>query len=118
MGSFEEDRQAARKALDVLFDKIVGAVSVLVEKDNRIAELEREADVSDKLIRERNRVLQALGCDVHGECVPGALEKVAELNTLARDRLELLTLSCQKVAELESKLAESERTVEDLIQEQ
>ncbi len=39
-------------------------------------DLLEQLKLSDKLIEERNRVLERLKCDVHGQCVPGALEKI------------------------------------------
>lgn len=43
------------------------------------AELKAALEIADKLIEERNRVLKELECDVHGQCVPGAIEKIREL---------------------------------------
>lgn len=51
----------------------------------RIQELEKEVLVSDKLIEERNELLEEIPhCVAHGLCVPHALEWVRQVKTLAR----------------------------------
>lgn len=45
-----------------------------------------EIELDDKLLADRNRLLEALECDAHGPCVPGALKKVHALRD-ERDRL-------------------------------
>lgn len=46
-----------------------------------LEEAVREIEVADKLIEERNRVLDAFSCPVHGRCVPHALEAIDTLRT-------------------------------------
>lgn len=36
-------------------------------------------EIGDKIIADRNRVLDALPCPIHGQCVPHALEEIARL---------------------------------------
>lgn len=47
------------------------------EQERRIHALEKEVLVSDKLIAERNRILDADPCPVHGQCVPHILERLS-----------------------------------------
>lgn len=57
----------------------------------RFDKLQENLDVSDKIITERNRLLDALLCPVHGQCVPHALEQIAKLqkqNQVYREALE------------------------------
>ena len=43
----------------------------------RIAELEKELDVTESLLNERQRILDAIPeCEAHGKCVPHALDWV------------------------------------------
>lgn len=59
------------------------------KKENEM--LKAELAVADSLIEERNKVLAALECEVHGQCVPGALEKVEILKAEIK---ELKTAPC------------------------
>ncbi len=49
----------------------------------RVDKLEEEVEITDKLLEDRNRVLDELECSVHGQCVPGALEQIRELKKTA-----------------------------------
>ena len=52
---------------------------------NRIAELEDELRVTDHLLSERQRVLDAIPeCEVHGPCVPHALEWIEKAKKRGR----------------------------------
>lgn len=44
-----------------------------------VVDLYGQLEVSDKLIESRNEILRELECEVHGECVPGALDKLRDL---------------------------------------
>lgn len=59
-------------------------LSLVAVKEENTA-LKEQLVICDKLIENRNEVLRALECPVHGECVQGALEKIAAL----RARLEV-----------------------------
>ena len=48
-------------------------------EEGRARTAEEEVRVADQLIAERNRVLDALPCPVHGQCVPHALNAIASL---------------------------------------
>lgn len=50
----------------------------------RVEELEREVALGDTIIAERNRVLDALPCPLHGQCVPHALDTIKSLREAAR----------------------------------
>ena len=71
---------------------------------NRIAELEEENETADKLIEERNRVLDALPCGSHGRCVPHALAEIGRLQSEIaklreeRDRLLAVHEGCGPLA--------------------
>ncbi len=42
---------------------------------NQLAEVRHELELTEKILEQRQRVLDAIPeCDVHGECVPHALE--------------------------------------------
>jgi hypothetical protein len=57
----------------------------LSEALKRIKELEAELEVSDRLLKDRTLLLEAIPqCPVHGECVPYALEWIEQVKTLAR----------------------------------
>ena len=57
----------------------------LTEALKRIAELEAELKVSDKLLEERNKLLKEIPhCVAHGLCVPHALEWISQVKTLAK----------------------------------
>lgn len=46
-----------------------------------VAYAAQQLEVADKIIAERDRVLDALPCPTHGRCVPHALEEVARLRS-------------------------------------
>ncbi len=51
----------------------------------RIRKLEEEVKVTDKLLQERDRLLEAIPkCPAHGLCIPHAVEWVNQVKTLAR----------------------------------
>ncbi len=61
----------------------------------RVLELTREVEVLDTLLDERNRILKAIPCPRHGECVPFAMreyyrlqEEVAALKLTANTQKE------------------------------
>ncbi len=56
----------------------------------RVAELEGEVVLADKIIADRNRLLDRLACPAHGQCVPGAIEVVDKLES---DRDEFAKLA-------------------------
>ena len=52
---------------------------------NRIKELEAELKVSDKLLEDRDTLLETIPqCPVHGKCVPYAIEWIEQVKTLAK----------------------------------
>lgn len=53
--------------------------TALPQLARRVVELTEELRIADKLIESRNEVLKALECPAHGQCVPGAIEKVESL---------------------------------------
>jgi hypothetical protein len=66
---------AARTFWNALAWLTPAPVQVLTD---RVAELEREVDVDNKLLAERDRLLEAIpACDAHGDkCIPAAIEWV------------------------------------------
>lgn len=54
---------------------------------DRAERAEAELAVADKLILERNRVLDVLPCPQHGQCVSHALEEIARLRKVANAAL-------------------------------
>lgn len=57
----------------------------LPEALTRIKELEAELAVSDKLLKDRDALLEAIPqCPAHGKCVPHAIEWVEQVKTLAK----------------------------------
>lgn len=46
---------------------------------DRLAQAELEIRVSDELLADRNRILDALPCPQHGPCVPYVLEQIGKL---------------------------------------
>lgn len=46
------------------------------ELRNKIDEQQKEIAVSDKLIEDRNRLVDLFDCPKHGHCVPHAVEQV------------------------------------------
>lgn len=64
-----------------------------------VASLREEVAISDKLLAERNRLLDLFECPVHGPCVPHAIEEVAKLRRLLRKAgLALLPLKTRAEA--------------------
>jgi hypothetical protein len=54
-----------------------------LERQNK--ELKKEIKVTDKLLEERQKVLDAIPeCKTHGSCVPNALEWIEEMKKLKR----------------------------------
>lgn len=73
----------------------------LEEENARLtAELQQARDeikVSDKLINERNRILERLPCPDHGHCVPHVLDEIERLTVQVRtlaERLKKLLNAC------------------------
>lgn len=57
----------------------------LTEAKERIAELEAELKVSDQLLEDRERLLEAIPpCPAHGKCMSHAIEWIEQVKTLAR----------------------------------
>jgi|GEM_PF-5119463 len=66
--SIEFDREKAKDELLILFDV------------SNCADLKHELEVTDKLLNERQRVLDAIPeCESHGKCVPHAIEWIEEM---------------------------------------
>lgn len=65
--------------------KVQGAGMKLKQALARIKELEAELKVSDDLIKDRQRLLDAIPqCPAHGACVPHAIEWIEQVKTLAK----------------------------------
>jgi hypothetical protein len=58
--------------------------AVVLELLRRLRAAEAEIALDTKLLADRNRVLEALECPAHGQCVPGALEQIERLRTAER----------------------------------
>lgn len=57
----------------------------LSEALKRIEALEVELEVSDKLLEDREALLEAIPqCPVHGKCIPHAIEWIEQVKTLAK----------------------------------
>lgn len=71
---------AATKDIRDLIDELIEQVKETVVLRARMTELECEIEVDNKLLAERNRVLDAIPeCPSHGsECIPHAMEWIAE----------------------------------------
>jgi len=55
-----------------------------------IAALKKELELTDKLLNERQKLLDAIPeCEAHGSCVPHALEWIENMKTLKQKILEL-----------------------------
>ena len=66
-------------------DDLVGACDArhLVELHKFAESLERELIVTESLLNERQRLLDAIPeCELHGKCVPHALEWIEKAKTL------------------------------------
>lgn len=50
---------------------------------DRMEKLEGELKVSDKLIDNRNVLVDKMPCPAHGRCIPYAIERVAKLEAVA-----------------------------------
>jgi len=95
------ERAALRGVSPLHWPEAVAALASYARSlERRNGELERELKVSDKLIAERNRVLVALECDVHGPCVPGALEKIADINKRLEDSRSYVAEVAQGISHL------------------
>ncbi len=56
-----------------------------MDLNERVKELEEELMVSDKLLRDRDKLLEAIPeCPAHGKCVPHALEWISQVKTLGK----------------------------------
>lgn len=53
-----------------------------VSPQRRIEKLEAEIRVDDELLKDRDRLLEAIPCPTHGACVPFALEEIKRLRGL------------------------------------
>jgi hypothetical protein len=91
----------------------IGACLSCIERDRLRAELaaekkradeaEASAAIGDKLLAERNRVLDALPCPTHGQCVPHALDEIDRLRAelaAAKKRADEFAEIIIKAAEL------------------
>lgn len=48
-----------------------------------VSDLEKELEVTDSLLSEREKLLDAIPeCSVHGKCIPHALEWINKMNSL------------------------------------
>lgn len=57
----------------------------LSEALKHIEELKAELEVSDKLLEDREALLEAIPkCVAHGKCLPHALEWIEQVKTLAK----------------------------------
>lgn len=72
--------------------------------EQKIKSLEEEVSISDKLIKERNSLLDAVPCKDHGRCIPGAIEKfmwmektIHELTNLVKTQQEKLKEAVQQM---------------------
>lgn len=62
-------------ALRDTLDASLAAGEVMLKK---LAQTKEEIEVSERIIADRDRILDALPCPVHGRCVPHVLEKLTE----------------------------------------
>jgi hypothetical protein len=90
MGTAVQVRRFADKLLERAMTALAQAQhmpQMLKAKDEHIAELEQEIRISEKIIEERNRLLNDCPpCPVHGEgCVPHAREWLQELKNKPAD---------------------------------
>ena len=49
---------------------------------NALVQMRAEIQVDDSLLKDRNRILAALPCPIHGPCVPYVLEQLEALKRL------------------------------------
>lgn len=59
-----------------------------VKLQAELAEAKAEIEVGDKIIKERNRILDEFPCPVHGPCVPYVIEKIYKLQELLQKERE------------------------------
>ena len=71
-----------------LIGAVIDEVALIIVKNLAIhdvsnyADLKHELEITDKLLEERQRVLDAIPeCKVHGSCVPHAIEWIEEMKT-------------------------------------
>lgn len=67
----------------------------------RVEKAEAEITLDDKIIADRNLVLEALPCPVHGQCVPHAIDEIAKLRAAleaTKGREEKLRHALERIA--------------------
>lgn len=57
-------------------------LAYITSQESKIKKLKEEIEVSDKIITERNRILDEHPCPVHGPCVTHVLEKLQKLEAV------------------------------------
>lgn len=70
-----------------------------------------ELIIADKLIAERNRLLDILECREHGQCVPGAIEQVEKM----REELAAANAVCELVEHWSDEVACAPIHIQDAV---
>lgn len=78
--------------LPLVASHLLNAVDVIAALERQVAKAQAHVDVvdgvidvADAIIHERNRVLDALPCPSHGQCVPHALDEIVSLKQRAEE---------------------------------
>jgi hypothetical protein len=89
-------QEMERETRDGLCAEIDRLRAELAAEKKRADEAEASAAIGDKLLAERNRVLDALPCPTHGQCVPHALDEIDRLRAeLAAANEEIARLNAE-----------------------
>ncbi|WP_438028967.1 hypothetical protein [Sorangium sp. So ce233] len=115
----EESNQALKRAAG----EVHAMHARVVELESELAKARDEIDIDNELLKHRAQLLDALPCDLHGPCVPHALQEIARLREVERraasvreqGAAEMREMACDAVVELAHRggliLVEAEQVV-------